>query len=323
MPEADITVSAFAVFAGIKTTYTDGSISFATAWVPGGILFPTGTDDPGTPATVANAYEIGETEVTYELWYTVREWAETNKGYTFYNDPGYEGSSAGSANTTPGANRQEPVTMVTWFDAVVWLNALTEWVNEKTPGSSLTPVYYYDSGYTDVAKNSDPSSNFVKEIDTYSYASAYAKTGATGFRLPTSNEWELAARWRNDSTNTVNSYTNPYFTQGNSASGAEADHSDAAATGEVAWYNGNSDSVTGTKKTQPVKGKTANALGLYDMSGNVYEWCFDWGSVGSLRIMRGGSWLNYADSLPVGSVDSYYAGSRNGNFGFRPARTAQ
>jgi formylglycine-generating enzyme required for sulfatase activity len=286
----------------------------------GGVTFPIGIGDTWS-TTVTNAYEIGETAVTYELWHAVREWGESH-GYTFDNNPGQEGSSAGSENTTPGTNRQEPVTMVTWFDAVVWLNALTEWVNEKT-GSSFTPVYYYESACTTVARNSTHTSNFEKENGSYTYASAYAKTGATGFRLPTGNEWELAARWRgSDPTNTVSGYTNPYFTRGDSASGATANYNDATATGLMAWYNGNSDSVTGTKKTQPVKGKAANALGLYDMSGNVWEWCFDWSSnTGSSRIQRGGGWSYDANHLQVGYMSSDYPDRRYRSIGFRPART--
>ncbi|MDR1173971.1 MAG: SUMF1/EgtB/PvdO family nonheme iron enzyme [Treponema sp.] len=307
--------------AGNKTTYTIDSISFAMAYVPGGVTFPTGLTD-NVSATVAAAYEIGETAITYDLWYTVREWAETN-GYMFNAsaNSGREGSAGNTGDPPTGAD-QEPVTFISWFAAAVWLNALTEWVNEKT-GSILEPVYYYDSTYAaaKMAKDCTPTSNFVKEDSLYSFASAYAKPGATGFRLPTSNEWELAARWRgNDPTNTVNDYTNPYFTKGDSASGATADYHDAAATGAVAWYNGN---ITGTQKTQPVKGKAANALGLYDMSGNVWEWCFDWTTAGSSRIIRGG-WVSDADYLQVGYVDSFHSPeSRVQTYGFRPARTAE
>jgi formylglycine-generating enzyme required for sulfatase activity len=281
--DKDLTLAKLA--AGDKISYTGEGVIFKTAYVPGGVTFPTETGGNGTPATVADAYEIGETEVTYELWYTVRSWGESN-GYTFYDNPGREGSSPTSQNTAPGADKQEPVTMVTWYDAAVWLNALTEWVNAKE-GKSLTPVYYYDSGCTTVTKDSTPTSHFVKETDSYSYASAYAKPGTTGFRLPASDEWELAARWRgSDTVNTVNGYTDPYFTQGDSASGATKDYQNATETGVAAWYYNN---ITGTKKTQAVKGKDANGLGLYDMSGNVYEWCFDWypSYIGSFRIVRG------------------------------------
>jgi formylglycine-generating enzyme required for sulfatase activity len=205
---------------------------------------------------------------------------------------------------------------------VVWLNALTEWYNAKT-GSSLTAVYYYDSGYAGVAKYSDPTSNFVKESSSYTYASAYAKPGTTGFRLPASDEWELAARWRNDTVNVVStSGSGPWFTRGESASGATASYSDAAATNTVAWYSSNSSS-----KTQPVKGKAANSLGLYDMNGNVFEWIFDWftGDNGLYRFIRGSSWYNGAAGyLLVGSVNYRVVPEYRSisDVGFRPARTA-
>jgi formylglycine-generating enzyme required for sulfatase activity len=170
-----------------------------------------------------------------------------------------------------------------------------------------------------VAKNSDPDSNFEKESSSYSSASAYAKPGATGFRLPSSDEWELAARWRgSDATNTVSGYTNPYFTKGDSASGATASYSDTTATGDVAWYNGNA------TKTEAVKGKATNGLGLYDMSGNVFEWCDDWypGYEGSDRFLRGGSWNSNANYLRVGYVLYTTPDLRLSYIGFRPARTA-
>jgi formylglycine-generating enzyme required for sulfatase activity len=300
-------------------TYTADGITFKTAYVPGGITFPISTslspiNDLGT-ATVTNAYEIAETQVTYELWYAVKTWASSN-GYTFYY-PGVEGHD-GTAGAAPTEADQEPVTNVTWFDAVVWCNALTEWYNAEN-SSSLTPVYYYDSGYAGVALNSTKTSNFVKE-GGHTYASAYAKPGTTGFRLPTSEEWELAARWRgSDNTNTVGSYSTPYFTKGNSASGATADYSDTTETELVAWYSGNAGSAT-----HPVGEKAANALGLYDMSGNVWEWCYEWcpGYAGSSRIIRGSCWNGVANDLRVGVMGDGWPVSGFNSRGFRLSRTA-
>lgn len=108
------------------------------------------------------------------------------------------------------------------------------------------------------------------------------KTGRT-FRLPTEAEWEYAARGGNRSKGYKYSGSNDMD--------------------EVAWYDGNSG-----KKTHPVKGKKANELGLYDMSGNVWEWCHDWyghyssgaqtnpkgPDKGSHRVLRGGSCCNDA-----------------------------
>jgi uncharacterized repeat protein (TIGR02543 family) len=305
------------------TDTVTGDMTLYARWIPfkmilvpvpdGGIIFPTGMGDSGT-ATVDAAYEIGETEITYELWYTVRDWAESN-GYEFYQNPGREGSSGTIQNTAPSEKKQEPVTWVRWFDTVVWLNALTEWVNAKS-GSDLTPVYCYESACTNVARNSVYETNFVKEDSGHTFASAYVKPGANGFRLPTSNEWELAARWRNDSTNTVVNYSNPYFTKGNSASGATADYNNATATGVVAWYIGNS-----SGKTRAVKTRDDNALGLYDMSGNVWEWCYDWHDAGFLRVIRGDGWGDPAYYLQVGSVEGSTSNTPFNDVGFRPART--
>ena len=130
------------------------------------------------------------------------------------------------------------------------------------------------------------------------------------FRLPTEAEWEYAARGGNKS-------------QGYKYSGSNT-------IDNVAWYTSNSGS-----QTHDVKTKQANELGIYDMSGNVYEWCQDWyGSnyyssspetnptgptSGSYRVLRGGSWNNRARYCRVSYRGSYYPGFGFNYFGFRLA----
>ncbi len=100
------------------------------------------------------------------------------------------------------------------------------------------------------------------------------------------------------------------------------------AVGDYAWYLDNSGS-----KTNPVGGKLPNELSLSDMSGNVWEWCWDWyaaypagalsdyrGGSGGNRVMRGGSWFYSAVYATVAYRNSYYPNSQYGNIGFRVVR---
>ena len=133
-------------------------------------------------------------------------------------------------------------------------------------------------------------------------------TGET-FRLPTEAEWEFAARGGNKSMHYQYSGSNTLD--------------------DVAWYAGNSDS-----KTHAVASKQANELGIYDMSGNVWEWCQDyWGSYGSsaqtnptgpgsgsYRVYRGGSWY-YSAGYCRTAYRFYYTPTNTLNFlGLRLAR---
>ena len=149
----------------------------------------------------------------------------------------------------------------------------------------------------------------VKEVSWNDCQQFIAKlnqlTGKT-FRLPTEAEWEYAARGGNRS-------------KGYKYSGSNS-------IDDVAWYQDNSGI-----KTHPVGTKSPNELGLYDMSGNVLEWCQDWygrygsgsqtdpqgPSSGDTRVFRGGGWNFYARLCRVSYRYSYFPSRRGYNLGFR------
>jgi formylglycine-generating enzyme required for sulfatase activity len=134
-------------------------------------------------------------------------------------------------------------------------------------------------------------------------------TKVLGYRLPTEAEWEYAAHGGNES-------------KGYKYSGSYS-------VGDVAWYSSNSG-----RETHEVGEKVPNELGLYDMSGNVWEWCSDWygsysssartnpyNNSGSYRVIRGGSWSIVASYVRVADRD-YGSPTYTGRYlGFRIART--
>ena len=143
---------------------------------------------------------------------------------------------------------------------------------------------------------------------------------ATVLRLPTEAEWEYACR----AGTTTHFHSMPGYPNGTN---------DDSLLGNIAWHDSNN-SPSGTK---PVAGKAPNAFGMYDMLGNVWEWCNDWFNVyryidfgrtqpmgpstGSTRVLRGGFWSSASGSCRSSSRDDPGPGYRGIGIGFRVART--
>ena len=173
-----------------------------------------------------------------------------------------------------------PVECVSWYDAIYFCNKLSE-------KFAYEPVYAVD-GKTDVRRWGYTPHN-GKSIQ----GKIAQNLSANGFRLPTENEWEYAAKG------------------GQNYKYVGSDNLD-----EVGWYEGNSGNTT-----HPVAQKKANGYGLYDMSGNVWEWCWDYWSSGYARMYRGGSWHDDANYCRVAYRDFYDPNFRFSSLGFRVVRT--
>ena len=234
-------------------------------YVPAG-TFQMGWESPtviGGNVTLTKAYFMDRYEISGALWASVRDWGNAN-GYSI---------RAGSFRAA-----DHPAQSMTWYDAVKWCNA-------RSQKEGLTACYYTDAAQATVYRTGN--------LDL---TNAMVKWNATGYRLPTETEWERAARGGLDRKvypwgDTLANHQANYNGSGDPFENVQ---NNPVPTTPIGYYNGNQ---------IPSGQNMANGYGLYDMAGNVWEWCWDWvdnppygqtdpagPTTGTFRVLRGGAW---------------------------------
>jgi formylglycine-generating enzyme required for sulfatase activity len=300
MRDASGNFSAGTITANLSGNATTATTAASLAIPPGMALIPAGSFTMGdtldghtdaVPVSVTvSAFYMDVNLESYSQWQSVFFWA-TNQGYGFRN-----------LDAAKAANH--PVVQVNWYDCVKWCNA-------RSQQAGKTPVYYTDAGLTKVYTNGETDA-------------VYANWTAKGYRLPTEAEWEKAARgglsglrfpWGNIINENLANY---YGLTASYTFDLGPNGYNAAFTNGVQPY------------TSPAGYFAPNGYGLYDMAGNVIEWCWDWYGTpyaggtdprgptsGTNRVLRGTSWETSAGYAETARRSNLLPAGINANVGFR------